>query len=74
MDTVERQDVATLRPTKWLNDSIINFVGKVMIQPRQGRDATKVHVFSSHLMNKQNSSGDGPPDNPVRVFGCRRVV
>ena len=52
METVERQDMATLRPTKWLNDSIINFVGKAMIQPQRGRGAAKVHVFSSHLMDK----------------------
>ena len=28
VEMVERQDVATLRPTKWLNDNIVNFVGK----------------------------------------------
>merc|ERR1711966_49405 len=50
VETVERQDVATLRPTKWLNDNIVNFVGEVMIQPRRGRGTAKVHVFSSHLM------------------------
>ena len=33
-ETVERRDVATLRPTKWINDNIVNFMGKVMIQPR----------------------------------------
>ena len=46
-----RQDIATLRPMKWINDSIVNFVGKVMIQPWRGRSAAKVHVFSSHLMD-----------------------
>ena len=72
VETVGRQDMTTLRPTKWLNDSIINFVGKAMIQPRRGRGAVKVHLFSSHLMDKL--LGGGGPDNPVRLYGGRRVV
>ena len=36
---------------KWINGSIVNFVGKVMIQPWRGRGAAKVHMFSSHLMD-----------------------
>ena len=58
VETVEHQDVATLRPTKWLNDNIVNFVGKVVIQPQRGHDATKVHVFSSHLMDKLLGGAD----------------
>ena len=60
VEMVERQDMAMLRPTKWLNlnDSIINFMGKAMIQPRQGRGAAKVHVFSSHLMDKLLGDAD----------------
>ena len=27
-ENVERQDMATLHPMRWLNDNIINFVGK----------------------------------------------
>ena len=49
---VVRQSIATLRPMKWINDSIVNFVGKVMIQPWRGRGAAKVHVLISHLMDK----------------------
>ena len=52
METVERQDMVTLQPTKWPNGNIVNFVGKAMIQPRRGRDTAKVHVFNSHLMDK----------------------
>ena len=58
METLERQDMATLRPTKWLHDSIINFVRKAMIQPRQGHGAAIVHVFSSHLMDKLLGDAD----------------
>ena len=47
---VVRQDIATLWPMKWINDRIVNFVGKVMIQPWRGCGAAKVHVFSLHLM------------------------
>merc|ERR1711966_106303 len=52
VETVERQDMVALQPTKWLNSNIINFVGKAMIQPRRGRGTAKVHVFNSHLMDK----------------------
>ena len=52
VETVERQDMVTLQPTKWLNGNIVNFVGKAMIQPRRGRGTAKVHVFNSHLMDK----------------------
>ena len=52
METVKRQDVVTLQPTKWLNDNIVNFVGKAMIQPWRGSGTAKVHLFSSHLMDK----------------------
>ena len=58
METVERQDVATLRPTKWLNDNIVNFVGEVMIQPRRERGTARVRVFSSHLMDKLLGGAD----------------
>ena len=27
-EKVMRQDIATVRPMKWINDSIVNFVGK----------------------------------------------
>ena len=78
VETVERQDMATLRPTKWLSDIIINFVGKAMIQMRRGRGAAKVHAFSSHLMDKLLGGGSRPdnsgPNNPVRLCGRRRVV
>ena len=58
MEKVERQDMLTLGPTRWLNDNIINFVGKVLIQPWRGRGAARVHVFSTHLMNKLLSGTD----------------
>ena len=48
----------TLGPSRWLNDSIINFVGKVLIQPWRGRGAARVHVFSTHLMNTLLSGTD----------------
>lgn len=57
-ERVERQDMATLRPMRWINDSIVNFVGKVLIQPWRGRGAAKVHVFSSHLMDRLLSGTD----------------
>ena len=50
-ERVVRQDMVTLPPMKWIHDSIVNFVGKVMIQPWRERDAAKVNVFSSHLMD-----------------------
>ena len=43
---VVRQDIAALRPMKWINDSIVNFVGEVMMQPWGGRGTAKVQVFS----------------------------
>ena len=72
MDTVKRQDVVTLQPTKRLNDNIVNFVGKVMIQSRRGRGTARVHVFSLHLMDKLLDGGG--PDNPVRLCGYGRVI
>ena len=50
-ERVERQDIATLRLMRWINDSIINFMGKVLVQLWRGRGATNVHVFSSHMMD-----------------------
>ena len=61
-ERVVRQDMATLRPMKWINDSIVNFVGKVMIQPWRGRGAAKVHVFSLYLMDAL--LGDADPSDP----------
>ena len=58
VETVKRQDVVTLQPTKWLNDNIVNFAGKAMIQPRRGRGTDRVYVFSSHLMDKLLGGAD----------------
>ena len=46
-ERVVRQDMVTLPPMKWIHDSIVNFVGKVLIQPWGGRSAAKVHVFNA---------------------------
>ena len=40
-----------MRPMRWINGSIINFVEKVLIQPWRRRGAAKVYVFSSHMMD-----------------------
>ena len=46
--------------------------GEVMVRPRQGRDTAKVHVLSSHLMDKVLRGGG--PENPVRLCSGRRMV
>ena len=45
---VVRQDIATLRSMKWINDSIANFVGKVMIQSWRERAAQQRCTCSVH--------------------------
>ena len=57
-EKVVHQDIATLRPMEWINDNIVNFVGKVVIQPWRGRGAAKVHVSSSHLMDRLLRAAD----------------
>ena len=59
----------------WINDSIVNFVGKVLIQPWRGRGAAKVHVFSSHMMDRLLSGIDpaGPYNFAAVGRWCDRV-
>ena len=70
-----REDIATMRPMKWINDSIVNFVGKVMIQRWRGRVAAKVHMFSSHLMDALLGGADltDPYDFAAVGRWCDRV-
>ena len=74
-EKVVRQDIATLRLMKWINDSVVNSVGKVMIQTWRGRGATKVHVFSSHLMDKLFGGADSTVQYDFAAVGgwCDRV-
>ena len=70
-----RHNIATLRPTKWINDSIVNFVGEIMMQPWRGRGTAKVHVFSSHLMDTLLGGADpiDPYDFAAVGRWCDRV-
>ena len=72
---VKCQNIVTLRPMGWINDSIVNFVGKVLIQPWRGRGAAKVHVFSSYMMDRLLSGTDPTDQHNFAVVGrwCNRV-
>ena len=50
-------------------------LGKFMIQPWKGRETTKVHVFSSHLMDKLLRGADptDPYDSAAIGRWCDRV-
>ena len=67
---VEHRGMVTLRPGKWLNDNIINFVGKAFIQPWRGQCATKTHVFSSHWVDKLLNRPD--PEDPYNFAAVRK--
>ena len=51
-EKVTRGSMATLAPGQWLNDEIINFVGRVLIAPRRSNTNSKAHVYSSYFMNR----------------------
>ena len=52
IEKVTRGSMATLAPGQWLNDEIINFVGRVLIAPRRSNTNSKAHVYSSYFMNR----------------------
>ena len=62
--------MATLRPMRWINDSIVNFVEKVLIQPWRGQGMAKVHVYSSHMMDRLLSGTD--PTDPYNFAAVGR--
>ena len=66
-ERVVRQDMVTLRPTNWINDTIVNIV---WIHPWRGWGAAKVHVFSSHLMD--TLLGGANPTDPYDFAAVER--
>ena len=63
VEMVERQDMATLRPTKWLNDNIVNFEGGSHdITAARARHVQGACV--QFTLDGQAPWGGGP-DNPV---------
>ena len=49
--------MTTLAQGQWLNDEVLNFVGRILIAPRQGRTRSRVHVYSSYFVSKLLSGG-----------------
>ena len=49
--TVQRSSIQTLKSGGWLNNEIINYVGRGLIQPQRGQRRSNIHVYISYLMD-----------------------
>ena len=58
-EKVSRGSVATLAPGVWINEEIINYVGRVLIAPDQSMSQTKVHVYPTFFMSRLHNKGTG---------------
>ena len=58
-ERVSRDSIATLANGVWINDKIINFVGRVLIAPRQNIRQTKAHIYSTFFMSRLLAEGAG---------------
>ena len=51
-EKVTRGSMATLAPGQWLNNEVINFVGRILIAPRRSNTNSKAHVYSTYFMSR----------------------
>ena len=66
--------MTTLAQGQWLNDEVVNFVGRILIAPRRGRTGSQAHVYSSYFMSKLLNGGTQRRDynfQEVRDFDNR---
>ena len=66
--------MTTLAQGQWLNNEVVNFVGRILIAPRRGRTGCRAHVYSSYFMSKLLSGGTQRRDynfQEVRNFDNR---
>ena len=56
-EKVSRSSMATLAQGQWLNDEIVNFVGRILIAKSRSTSSSRAHVYSSHFMNRLLSGG-----------------
>ena len=73
-EKVTRGSMTTLAQGQWLNDEVVNLVGRILIAPRRGRTGCRAHVYSSYFMSKLLSGGTQRRDynfQEVRNFDNR---
>ena len=58
-EKVSKGSIATLANGMWINDDIINFVGRVLITPRQNTSQSKVRMYLSFFMSRLLVKGAG---------------
>ena len=66
-EKVTRGSIATLAQGQWLNDEVVNFVGRILIAPSRGSFSSRAYVYSSYFMSKLLSGGSS-----VRITTFRK--
>ena len=61
-EKVTRGSIARLAHGQWLNDEIVNFVGKILIAPRRADSRSRAHIYSSYFMSRLLSGGPQSED------------
>ena len=61
-EKVTRASIATLAQGQWLNDEIVNFVGRIIIAPRRADSRSRAHIHSSYFMSRLLSGGPQSED------------
>ena len=61
-EKVTRASMATLAQGQWINDEIVNFVGRILIAPSRRNSSSRAHVYSSHFMSRLLSGGSRRED------------
>ena len=56
-ERVSRDNIATLANWVWINDEIINSVGRVLKAQRQNISQTKAHIYSTFFMSSLLAEG-----------------
>ena len=58
-EKISRGSIATFSNGVWINDGIINFVGRVLIAPGQNTSQPKTHIYSIFFMSRLLVEGAG---------------
>ena len=66
-EKMTRGSIAILLQGQWLNDEVVNFVGRILIALSRESFSSRAHVYSPYLMRKLLSGGSS-----VRITTFRK--
>ena len=66
-EKMTRGSIAILLQGQWLNNEVVNFVGRILIAPSRGSFSSRAYVYSSYFMSKLLSGGSS-----VRITTFRK--